>query len=375
MGTRSLRVLVTMAMVAAAAVVAVPATAVTTHRILVLDSLVPEGWTEATAINNGDTVVGSAYSSTGRRAVRWDRTGSVTDLGTLPGDTTSSAVAINDAGTVLGYSGAPAGTTAVVWDHHGTIRPLAMPPDVVESHPVAINAGGVAIGYAVFAGGSTHAVRWDRRGHVTDLGLWPGTEESIATSINDDGTAVGYSRTPSGDYPTHAVRWDRGGRITELTTGQGDRNRAMGISDDGTVIGEAYGVGAVVRWDRRATPMFLAYSALTTGISHNGMGIGSVALSISQTHAVRWDHHGRMTDLGSLPGMDNSQALAINRVGAVAGWAIDPMGGMEAVVWDRAGRITGLGSLDGNDSWAIGINDRGTIIGFTGTGEAVIWRR
>jgi hypothetical protein len=75
MGRRLLRVLVVMAMVIVTGVLAVPASAVTGFRIFVLDSLVPNGWTEAAAINNGDIVVGSVDSPAGQRAVRWDRWG------------------------------------------------------------------------------------------------------------------------------------------------------------------------------------------------------------------------------------------------------------------------------------------------------------
>jgi hypothetical protein len=55
-------------------------------------------------VNDFDEVVGASGSSARQRAVLWTTTGSIRDLGTLPGDSKSEATAINNAGDVVGYS-------------------------------------------------------------------------------------------------------------------------------------------------------------------------------------------------------------------------------------------------------------------------------
>ncbi|MFD8499165.1 hypothetical protein [Amycolatopsis sp. NPDC059657] len=67
----------------------------------------------AFGINDRDVIVGGS----GLRAVRWDRDGRATDLGTLPGGSSSRALIINNAGVIAGdaYDTVSGGYHAVVW--------------------------------------------------------------------------------------------------------------------------------------------------------------------------------------------------------------------------------------------------------------------
>jgi probable HAF family extracellular repeat protein len=101
-------------------------------------------------------------------------------------------------------------------------------------------------------------------------------------------------------------------------------------------------------------------------------------------HALEWQN-GVVTDLGTLPGGNCSNAIWINASGEIAGDSeideIDPLTGireLRAVVWKNdenegdkhsdanhgnAG-IKDLGTLGGNHSGAAAINDRGQVVGF-----------
>jgi probable HAF family extracellular repeat protein len=86
-------------------------------------------------------------------------------------------------------------------------------------------------------------------------------------------------------------------------------------------------------------------------------------------HAFQW-RDGRITDLGALPGVNNSFANWISRNGMVAGFsengAIDPLLGVpeiDAVLW-KHGEIVNLGTIEGGyESNAFAVNDRGQVAG------------
>ena len=78
---------------------------------------------------------------------------------------------------------------------------------------------------------------------------------------------------------------------------------------------------------------------------------------------------GRVTDMGSLPGVNSSCESFLTdgglAVGASENGLIDPLTGwpaMEAVAWQN-GQATNLGTFGGNESFAIGANNRGQVVG------------
>jgi probable HAF family extracellular repeat protein len=90
-----------------------------------------------------------------------------------------------------------------------------------------------------------------------------------------------------------------------------------------------------------------------------------------QVHAFLW-RNGVMSDLGTLPGNNNSVAGSINSRGWATGQsqssAIDPVLGFpefRAVLW-KHGQIIDLGTLgSGTESLGIWVNDAGQVIGFS----------
>ena len=78
---------------------------------------------------------------------------------------------------------------------------------------------------------------------------------------------------------------------------------------------------------------------------------------------------GRVTDMGALPGANSSCEGFQTEGGLIVGGSenglIDPLTGwpaMEAVAWQN-GKVTNLGTFGGNESYAIGANDRGQVVG------------
>jgi uncharacterized membrane protein len=242
----------------------------------------------ARAINPAGTIVGWEVKDIGgvlrSRAVRWDASGTATELGDLgAGFTGSYATAVNAAGVAVGvgekfsvaYDQRP-----VRWDASGRATELGnlgtLPIYGTECYPYAINDAGTAVGYAgKFYGGllARRAVRWEASGSAA-IELRPlgsGQTYSEAVAINTAGTAVGYEAFSAG-YPPRAVRWDASGtaatELGNLGIDSGDglpRSGASAINDAGAAVGFAvkYTAGGTligsraVVWNSDAIPIDL----------------------------------------------------------------------------------------------------------------------
>lgn len=112
-------------------------------------------------------------------------------------------------------------------------------------------------------------------------------------------------------------------------------------------------------------------SSQAYGINDTGQVVGKADTSNGLSHAFLWDQ-GTMNDLGTVDGYSYSSAYKINNVGQVIGAAyIDPTFGtfspVLALLWAQGAQSPpqDLGSLGGNFSEAIGINNRGDVVGIS----------
>ena len=150
----------------------------------------------------------------------------ITDLGTLPGSTSSIATAINNSGQVVGNSG----DHAFLWQN-GVMTDLGTLPGSTSSTATAINNSGQVVGNS-----GNHAFFWDK-GVMTDLGTLPGyTGSVVARAINDSGQVVGASGN-------HAFLWENGA-MRDLGAFSNppqtcDSYTAYGINSRGQVVGNA----------------------------------------------------------------------------------------------------------------------------------------
>ncbi len=149
---------------------------------------------------DGAVAVGTAASSNGARAVRWQG-GSVLDLGVLSGSSTSGAFDVNgDGSVVVGTSG----SYAFRWTAADGMADLGSLGGMSAANAVSAD-GAVVVGYSTLADGTDRAFRWTAGTGMTSLGLLNGGTYSEASAISDDGSViVGKADNSSGE---RAVIW------------------------------------------------------------------------------------------------------------------------------------------------------------------------
>jgi probable HAF family extracellular repeat protein len=153
----------------------------------------------ATAINAPGEVTGFFSKSSGYGAFLYSR-GKVRDLGNLPDATGMRAFAINNQGHIAGEADFPTtppfniiNSPLALWTGARWRNLGAVPGDLVEAFPFSINAFDEIVGFSVFPGGF-RAFLWN--GAFTALPCVPGAF-CEAMGINDDGTIVGQASNGS----------------------------------------------------------------------------------------------------------------------------------------------------------------------------------
>jgi probable HAF family extracellular repeat protein len=286
--------------------------------------VIPPGLrSQARALNNRGQVAGLVTTCPdctkfGFHASLWTparpggTSGSMTDLGTLPGQTRSLAVSINDSERVVGTSDFPAPDRAFIYD--GTMHNLGSLHRGLATEAYGINAAGAVVGESMTASGFGHAFLWvpDQRegvrGTMHDLGTPHGQAISTASAINGHGTIVGSSLNAkfSGG---RAFVW-RPSRPHATTGTMTELPQPRGVTGSGA-----------------------------TAINNHGLIVGTMDTAGGQPHAFLFDT--AMHDLGTLPGDTESFPHGINSHGVVVGYSASENTPLTAVMW-TAGKIINL---------------------------------
>ncbi|MGW4483233.1 hypothetical protein ACWEOE_05280 [Amycolatopsis sp. NPDC004368] len=285
---------------------------------------------QAAAVNRADVAVGVADDALGaQRAVRWAADGSVTAL-TAPG-TDSAARAISDTGRIAGSYYDGTASHPVLWERDGRVRELPGLPGGGSSVANKITPDGrVVAGTAQDAAGHTHIVRWDERGRITDL--TPDDEYGRVTGISATGAIIGSTTEPVNHNST-AKRWDPSGRVVTLGgTEAPSFGEAMGIADNGTVVGLVdpdFGGSYATRWDRAGRPTYLpsnTRNATAHAINRSGTIVGQ-----AESVGAKWAPDGTRTRLEPLPGHTSADALLVNSRGVAVGMSYGDI--WRGVIW------------------------------------------
>jgi probable HAF family extracellular repeat protein len=126
----------------------------------------------------------------------------------------------------------------------------------------------------------------------------------------------------------HAFIWNNSTGMQDLGTLGGNTSYALGINDNGEVVG---------------------FSFLADNLT---------------THAFTWTEAGGMVDLGTFTGFNSTEGWCINSAGNLAGDAIEPSGRRVPFFWSPAGGFQTLAPNTGDlRNYAFGINDADVVTG------------
>jgi probable HAF family extracellular repeat protein len=349
----------------------------------------------------------------------------ITDLGTLPGGNFSQATFVANNRLLTGISTTADGTQhAVAW-YRGSLSDFGKPLGGPNSGAFGANDAGVISGQAetshadpnnenfcaYFTGLQCRPFAWYHGSikHLPTLGGNNGTVgppnrygqiPGVAESNNADPscpTTPAINSTGPQVLRFKPVLWNKEGRIRRLRLGSGDTvGIALWVNDKGQAVGSTgtcantlvppFVIGEhAVMWDSHGVVHDLGN--LGGSANPNVLGIGNVAFAINDrsqvtgisvlpdginTHAFLWTSVTGMQDLGTLPGDNMSAGLGMNNLGDVAGASIagpDPLAGVpKAVIWHN-GHITDLNTVVPADTslfllTAFQINDVGQVAGF-----------
>lgn len=291
-------------------------------------------------------------------------------LGDLGGGRFSYAQGSNDRGDIVGVSRSKdtGGYAPALW-RHGQTEPIAL--GVKDGSAEAINNHGVVAGTVR---GTTKLFVW-RHGR-TSYFPHPGRDDAMwVTDINDRAQVVG-STYNSSTFSGRAFVWDRG-VFTDLSTPPGSRSTATAINDRGQILGSlldltTYEHRAVVwspqgsskrpSWKRIDLGSLGGSNSIPTAINDKGQVIGASDVpGAALPHPFLWQK-GKMIDLlGSYPA-ENGVAHAINDAGLVVGHIqVSLEGVFHAVIW-KDGQLIDISSA-GYNSEALAVNNRGQVAG------------
>ena len=299
------------------------------YEVVQIPGLPGHDWSELAGINDlGQLVGASGISSTGlRTGFVWDK-GVATPL-TAAGGKSMEPTGINRSGQIAGYYQDGPRLLAAVYDH-GAVTELPALPNFTNTAamPLAINDAGVVAGSSVLTNQS-RAVFWSN-GVLSILAGLPGTGASWAQAINVWGNTAGAAQSNTSAMASgRAVAWENG-RVWDLgTLPGGSVSSASALNDYGQVAGVSDGPDAGSR------PFYFT--------------------------------EGQRYDIGLLPGMVRGSAAAMNNMSQVVGAMEDIRDNSRAFLY-RGGQLEDLNALiPTNSGWtlseAVGINDRGQIIG------------
>lgn len=256
------------------------------------------------------------------------QTYTITDLGTLPGDSVSKASALNNVGEAAGVSETPTAAIATIFSSGKvtSISTLGSSASVAN----AINGSGEIAGWNsynsnpnfdpqafLYSDGSMK--------NINSPSLFPsGTE---AYGINNAGEVVGTGYLSPSTF--HAFLYS-GGKMKDLGPSGAFQATAYAINTSGQIAGtyslNSGASGTFLYTNGRMTTLpnpSGSNGAFGIAINDNGEIAGALYPSEGGGHAARFSA-GAWTDLGNFTGAQGSGATAINNAGQIVGTAIFP---------------------------------------------------
>jgi len=282
----------------------------------------------------------------------WAAEYELTEIGVLPGCTSSYATSLNDAGQVAGYCVDPSrpggATNRAFLFHNGSMSEPRLPSGEMGSVANAINNDGVVVGEYFDAPNPGRACML-----APSFSSYPmGGYTDWATGITEKGVIVGTTLIRGADPALSFARatrtFESGGSALLNLPVEWNNSEARAVNASGWIAMRVYLTG----WlgEETTGPQYFEHRSGRAFLLANG--------DLNDLGAQE-----DLIDLGTLGG-DDSSAQGINDLGEVCGWSAREDGSYEAFIYKNS-TLSGLGMpIDATDSFAFGINEKGEVVGF-----------
>jgi probable HAF family extracellular repeat protein len=341
-------------------------------------------WSSVTGISaDGQVIVGVSEDAQGNlRAFRWTQANGMQDLGALGGGYSSATGVSLDGTVVYGNAADASGNTLAARWSGGGVQSLGSLGGAWSVMHHGTRGGRMLVGSSENAQGQLRAVVWTETRGITDLNQ---RYSSLLTagSFLEDARFVSETRrfVVGRGYNAQRQRYepfvlDMGaewlGTLRWLGTLGGHASMATGVSDNGVVVGssqDATGRWRAFRWTQTGGMQALGVlgaliGSYATGVSNDGNRVsGYCTDGAGRTFAFLWQN-GQMQTLPTLIGAGNSMATAVSG-NAVVGTTRNGSGRWQAVLWNALNLPASLGNLGGRDCYATALSaDGGTAVGY-----------
>lgn len=303
----------------------------------------------ASGINNSGEAVGTAYIGYSQRAVTWDSTNGLRDLGSLATGYDSKGVDINDAGQVTGWSYVGVNNPhAFRWSSSSGMLDLGTLSGDLSSWGSAIDHNGNVYGISVDAHRVQSVFEWVQGSGMVDL-AFP-MQYGIATLYaNDAGQIAGIYSSGNG---YHAFFRDATSGFQDLGTLGGPNSYVSGINNMGQIVGTSdttpSGDERAFLWDSSHGMQEIGIP-IARGINDLGQIVGALTYWTGDNYTTLagiWEEGSGFVELPSL-GDGSSYAYAINNLGQIVGWSNVAPGVNHAVLWTPVPEPSSLLALAG----------------------------
>jgi probable HAF family extracellular repeat protein len=307
------------------------------------------GASGAWGISGNGEVTGNLVGGTTQHAFSWSSASGMQDLTIDPNVPPIVGFGINNSGQVVGLA-SNGGLGGFLWSSQSGLQLLAFDSSRVALFASAINDSGQIVGSYCCApigfGGLIQRAFISLNGlGIVDLGGFFDQSGSAAFGVNSIGQVVGAATT-SAPTLTHAFLWS--GAMQDLGALPGyNSSVARSVNDSGQVVGYSF--------------------------HDNNDNIFNITDNVNEAEgrATLWSGSSGMQDLGTLPGMTQSQAYGINNKGQVVGYSFNFVEDSRAFLWSSGSGMQNLSEVPEvvAAGWSVlyvarAINDSGQIVGW-----------
>lgn len=294
----------------------------------------------------------------------------VFNIAKVPNSVPDTTASINDAGQIVVNTGTPTSNTLSEWSVQAGAIPLQL--DGQNNVGAAMNSAGDIVGAGNETGSSNvQAFIWRPAGGQQWLGTL-GNYPSAANAVNASGAVVGMSHNAA--QQGHAFLWTEASGMQDLTPDVTSPlgSVATGINSSNEVVGYYYPDGATkvegFTWTQAGGLQNLGPAGtLPMAISDSGTVVGQAPNASGFKHAFSWTASGGVKDLGTLGG-NSSTALGINNKGWIVGTSLTSATSSEIMhgfLWTPSGGMQDFTTLAnfaaGVQVYSVAVNDYGDI--------------